>query len=123
MVKSEIIPEIQPVLESENLSEFAKKWNTATKKLVLVGVNFPNAIQQNIIDWMANDPSIVVLTETTSNLHDETFINNIDTIITPFTAADFTHFQPEILVTFGGMVVSKRIKAFTKVQTNRTLAH
>ena len=81
VVKSEIIPEIQPVLESENLSEFAKKWNVATKKLVLVGVNFPNAIHQNIIDWMANDPSIVILTETTSNLHDESFINNIDTII------------------------------------------
>lgn len=114
VVKSEIISEIQPVLESENLTEFAKKWNAATKKLVLVGVNFPNAIQQNIIDWMANDPSIVVLTETTSNLHHETFINNIDTIITPFTAEDFAHFQPEILVTFGGMVVSKRIKAFLR---------
>ena len=114
IVKSEIIPEVQPILESENLSDFAKKWNHSSKKMILVGVNFPNAIQQNTIDWMANDSSVVVLTETTSNLHDETFISNIDTIITPFSIEDFETFQPEILVTFGGMVVSKRIKAFLR---------
>ena len=114
IVKSEIIPEVQPILESENLTEFAKKWNHSNKKMILVGVNFPNAIQQKSIDWMANDCSVVVLTETTSNLHDETFISNIDTIITPFSIEDFENFQPEILLTFGGMVVSKRIKAFLR---------
>ena len=114
IVKSEIIPEVQPILESENLTEFAKKWNHSNKKMILVGVNFPNAIQQKSIDWMANDSSVVVLTETTSNLHDETFISNIDTIITPFSIEDFETFQPEILLTFGGMVVSKRIKAFLR---------
>ena len=51
------------------------------------------------------------MTETTSNLHHPSFINNIDTIITPFSPDDFELFQPEILITFGGMVVSKRIKA------------
>jgi 2-succinyl-5-enolpyruvyl-6-hydroxy-3-cyclohexene-1-carboxylate synthase len=113
-VESLIIPEVQPVLELKDLADFAEKWNASAKKIILVGVNFPNAIQQNIVDWMAKDPSIVVMTETTSNLHDGTFISNIDTIISPFTAADFDHFQPEILLTFGGMVVSKRIKAFLR---------
>ena len=114
VVKSHIIPESQLVLESENLTDFAKVWNNSTKKMVLVGVNFPNAIQENIVNWMANDPSVIVLTETTSNLHHECFISNIDTIITPFTTSDFEQFQPEILLTFGGMVVSKRIKAFLR---------
>lgn len=113
-VKSSIIPEVWPVLEVGPLDDFAKAWNNSAKKMILVGVSFPASIQQNIIDWMANDPSIVVLTETTSNLHHESFISNIDTIITPFTSEDFIHFQPEILLTFGGMVVSKRIKAFLR---------
>ena len=42
------------------------------------------------------------------------FISNIDTIITPFSIEDFETFQPEILLTFRGMVVSKRIKAFLR---------
>jgi 2-succinyl-5-enolpyruvyl-6-hydroxy-3-cyclohexene-1-carboxylate synthase len=98
----------------EPISEYANIWNISKKKLVLVGVNEPNAIEQKFLDKLANDPSVVVMIETTSNLHHPKFINTIDSIITPFTHEDFTDFQPEILVTFGGMIVSKRIKAFLR---------
>lgn len=91
-----------------------KTWNKATKKLVLVGELFPNSVEQSYLDVLANDPSVVVLTEKTSNLHHPTFIDQIDTLITPFADEDFKAFQPEILLTFGGMVVSKRIKAFLR---------
>lgn len=105
---------VTQLISIEDVSEFATIWNNSTKKMILVGVNQPNAINLNIIDAFAKDESVVVLTETTSNLHHPTFINNIDTIITPFTIADFENFRPEIFVTFGGMVVSKRIKAFLR---------
>jgi 2-succinyl-5-enolpyruvyl-6-hydroxy-3-cyclohexene-1-carboxylate synthase len=98
----------------ENAEDFVSIWNTAQRKLILVGVNESNAIDSDIIENFANDPSIVVLTETTSNLHHPSFINSIDTLITPFEDVDFKEFQPEILVTFGGMIVSKRIKAFLR---------
>ena len=96
------------------LDSYAEIWNQSTKKMILVGVNEPNAIDEETIQFLANDPSVVVFTETTSNLHHPSFITNIDTIITPFTTEDFESFQPELLVTFGGMVVSKRIKAFLR---------
>ncbi len=89
-------------------------WNKATKKLVLVGELFPNSVEQTYLNVLANDPSVVVLTEKTSNLHHPTFFDQIDTLITPFTDEDFKAFQPDILLTFGGMVVSKRIKAFLR---------
>ena len=89
-------------------------WKSASKKLVLVGELFPNSVEQRYLELLANDPSVVVLTEKTSNLHHPTFIDQIDTLITPFDEADLKAFQPEILLTFGGMVVSKRIKAFLR---------
>jgi len=89
-------------------------WNKATKKLVLVGELSPNSVEQQYLDVLAKDSSVVVLTEKTSNLHHLTFIDQIDTLITPFSDDDFKTFQPEILLTFGGMVVSKRIKAFLR---------
>lgn len=98
----------------ENEVEFVSIWNQAKRKLVLVGVNEANTIDDSIIENFATDPSIVVLTETTSNLHHPSFINSIDTLITPFDDSDFKDFEPEILVTFGGMIVSKRIKAFLR---------
>jgi 2-succinyl-5-enolpyruvyl-6-hydroxy-3-cyclohexene-1-carboxylate synthase len=105
--------------ESQSLSQdevgaYATIWNKATKKLVLVGVNEPGAIIDSTIETLAADESVVVLTETTSNVHHPTFINTIDTLITPFTNEEFEDFRPEILVTFGGMIVSKRIKAFLR---------
>ena len=51
-----------------DLTLFSEIWNQSTKKMVLVGVNEPNAIDEKTIGLLANDPSVVVLTETTSNL-------------------------------------------------------
>jgi len=98
----------------ENSEEVVSVWNNAKRKLILVGVNEANVIDKEIIENLASDPSIVVLTETTSNLHHANFINSIDTLITPFDDSDFKEFNPEVLVTFGGMVVSKRIKGFLR---------
>ena len=98
----------------DEIIQFTNIWNRSKRKLILVGENKPNQIDAEIVDFFAKDDSVVVMTETTSNLHHPTFLNNIDTIITPFTNGDFKGFQPDILITFGGMVVSKRIKAFLR---------
>ena len=113
-VQSYVSPSIENTEIVGDLSSFATIWNQASRKMILVGVNEPNAIDSKTIDFLATDASVSVWTETTSNLHHSSFITNIDTIITPFTTSDFENFQPEILVTFGGMVVSKRIKAFLR---------
>jgi len=97
----------------DNSEETASIWNSAKRKLILIGgINEVNSIEQEILENFANDPSIVVLTETTSNLHHPSFINSIDTLITPFDDCDFKELEAEVLITFGGMIVSKRIKAF-----------
>lgn len=98
----------------KNVADFVSIWNSAKRKLIMVGVNEANAIGQEIIENFAKDPSIVVLTETTSNLHHPDFINSIDTLITPFEDVDFKELNPDVLITFGGMIVSKRIKGFLR---------
>jgi 2-succinyl-5-enolpyruvyl-6-hydroxy-3-cyclohexene-1-carboxylate synthase len=99
---------------TDDIKPFITKWNTAKKKLVLVGVNDPGTIGALIIEQLANDPSVVVMTETPANLHHKNFVSNIDTIITPFTDADFESWRPDVLLTFGGMVISKRVKAWLR---------
>ncbi|WP_430613250.1 2-succinyl-5-enolpyruvyl-6-hydroxy-3-cyclohexene-1-carboxylic-acid synthase [Flavobacterium sp. JP2137] len=93
---------------------YAEKWKKASKKLILIGVNAPEALSKHTLDFFADDPSVVVLTETTSNVHHRRFVHNIDTLITPFTDEDFRNLQPDLLVTLGGMVISKRIKSFLR---------
>jgi 2-succinyl-5-enolpyruvyl-6-hydroxy-3-cyclohexene-1-carboxylate synthase len=115
-VKSSIFAsaKIPQMISVKELQQYANIWNNSTRKLILTGVNEPDIIAKETIEAFANDESVVVMTENTSNVCHPSFISNIDTIITPFTAEEFENFQPEILVTFGGMVVSKRIKAFLR---------
>lgn len=117
---SEILSSISSSISSSTPSsisinnDFADIWNSSKKKLVLVGTNYPNEIDTDSIEKLANDDSVVVMTETTSNLHHEKFVDKIDVLITPFSDGDFKEVQPDLLITFGGMVVSKRIKAFLR---------
>ena len=94
--------------------EFANIWNSNTKKMILVGECFPETINDEFTNILGNDNSVVVMTETISNWHHPSFINNIDAIITPFSDIDCSNFKPDILLTFGGMIVSKRIKAMLR---------
>jgi len=98
----------------EDVSAFIDVWNNASKKMVLVGVNEPNSIDKNILEFLANDDSVIVFTETTSNLHHDQFFPSIDKIIAPLDELDFEKLQPEILLTFGGMIVSKKVKGFLR---------
>ncbi|WP_339697421.1 2-succinyl-5-enolpyruvyl-6-hydroxy-3-cyclohexene-1-carboxylic-acid synthase [uncultured Marixanthomonas sp.] len=99
---------------SENIDEFVKAWNNSAKKMILIGVLPPNSIEEQYIKILAEDESVLVLTEATSNLHHENFIPAIDQLITVLDEDGFKELQPDILLTFGGMVVSKRIKKFLR---------
>ena len=89
-------------------------WNTSTKKMILVGVNYPNEVHQKHLNELSKDDSVLVLTETTSNLHQESFFQSIDQLIAPLTEEEQLELQPDILITFGGLLVSKKIKAFLR---------
>jgi 2-succinyl-5-enolpyruvyl-6-hydroxy-3-cyclohexene-1-carboxylate synthase len=92
----------------------ATTWNSATKKMILVGVNYPDAALHRLMDLYAEDDAVILLTETTSNLHHEKTINSIDQLIFSLSDEEFKELQPDILITFGGMIVSKKIKQFLR---------
>ena len=100
-----------------------KKWRSSKRKMVLVGVNPPKSVQEIYLKLIANDPSVIVLTETTSNLNHPNFFSSIDQLITPLDATDFDSLQPDLLLTFGGMVVSKKIKTFLRSNPPKTHWH
>ena len=66
-----------------------KKWHSSKRKMILVGVNPPKSVQEIYLKLIAEDPSVIVLTETTSNLHHPNFFASIDQLITPLDATDF----------------------------------
>lgn len=111
-----VFPECQTIVEIQDtaspalISEIASHWNASSKKMILTGVLAPNSLEVEVVSQLAENPSVVVLTETTSNVHHSNFFPAIDQLIAPLDDSDFKALQPEVLITFGGMVVSKKIK-------------
>ncbi len=101
-------------ISEELCSEMITQWNTTDRKMILIGVNSPQAIAKQWIDHFANDQSVLILTETTSNIYHSSHINCIDQLITSLSEEEFEELQPDILLTIGGMIVSKRIKSFLR---------
>ena len=118
------VPLVVPVETKEDAEipdfrNFVDIWNASDRKMVLVGVHPPNKIEQGYLNRLAKDPSVLVMTETTSNLHHPHFFESIDSLVAPIEMRDdggllFERLRPEILLTFGGLVISKKIKAFLR---------
>lgn len=106
--------EASHTLKTINYESLASQWNTSKKKMILVGVHSPCNELDILLDKVADDPSVLVFTETTSNLHNQRFVNSIDNLIFNLTDKQFRLLKPDILLTFGGMIVSKKIKKFLR---------
>ena len=101
------------------------EWEGAKRIMVIVGVLYPNALDylsNELVHWLSKDPRVLVFTETTSNVHHPEFIDSIDNIIAPMEThldaqAIGAALSPDLLVTIGGAVVSKKIKNFLNQYT------
>jgi 2-succinyl-5-enolpyruvyl-6-hydroxy-3-cyclohexene-1-carboxylate synthase len=100
--------------EEVQMEEFINKWNNSSKKLVLVGMQQPHEKLNQLMKELSEDESVVILTETTSNLHHSKFFNKIDSVIFSLSEVELEELKPEILITIGQNVVSKKVKSFIR---------
>lgn len=108
------IPKEIPAIEEKLISTLSQKWNESKKKMIIAGLNDPNDQLNSLLSKMAEDESVIVLTETSSNLKNEKFISCIDRTLSAINETNVDSFSPELLLTFGGPVISKKIKALLR---------
>ncbi len=106
--------------DPEDMDELVDTWSSSKRKLIIVGVQFPDLIDDDVLQAFADDPSVAVLTETTSNMRRLEFVNSIDSVLAPIELAQkktelFQELRPELVISFGGLIVSKKIKAFLRL--------
>lgn len=106
------VPTPSKHIEEGEIGEIISEFNEH-KTLVLCGQMESNPRLQQELMKFASFPNVVVLVENTSNIQHERFIHCIDRTLNGFDQNDVS-FEPEILVTVGGAVVSKRIKAYLR---------
>ncbi|MCB9225197.1 MAG: 2-succinyl-5-enolpyruvyl-6-hydroxy-3-cyclohexene-1-carboxylic-acid synthase [Crocinitomicaceae bacterium] len=99
----------------KNLNQLETIWKNSEKKMIIVGQHNPDPKWSNVLQLISNDPSVSILVENTSNVQNFTRIcHNIDRTLAGIKEDELEKFQPDLLISIGGAVVSKRIKALLR---------
>lgn len=90
------------------------QWNLSKRILILVGTrDYSNELESQLSQLVKNH-SVVVLSEVNSNLNHDKFFTHIDRYIFTFTDEDYQLYAPDLLITVGQNVVSKKVKQFLR---------
>ena len=100
--------------EEKFLENFASKWKDASKIMILAGQHQPSEFLQKQLEKLSENKSVIVLNENIANVHSDKFINNIDQAIFSLNDNELRELQPEILITTGRNLISKKIKKFLR---------
>lgn len=101
-------------LDQESQERLKNEWNRFGKKMILCGQMPNDGKFTNLLKELADDSSVVVLVENTSNLKEMTWVHCIDRTLAAIGEDELKDFQPELLITLGGAIISKRIKKFLR---------
>ena len=110
---------IKPKIDKSNTYNLKNLLDKYSRVLILFGSLDPDSLSKSTISKLSKFNKIVVLKESTSNLDDISFFGNIDQIIAPIEVSInkesiFNNLKPDIIITMGGMVISKKIKQFLR---------
>jgi 2-succinyl-5-enolpyruvyl-6-hydroxy-3-cyclohexene-1-carboxylate synthase len=112
----------------ENFNKYFSQIYKAKKILILIGVSDYGILSEKSIAKINSFHSIVVLKEHTSNVFDDNFISNIDRLIGPIELQSnsdslFEDLSPDLIISLGGMIISKKIKSFLRNYKSRKHFH
>lgn len=113
-----------PQLTKETLGELTKIWNKSGRILILAGLlplydGLSRQLCEVLVKLTEKDKRVVVLTEVTANLNHPNFCSSIDRLIETFDYPVETRlFKPDLLITIGHSIISKKVKALLRPNTN-----
>ncbi|TVQ91278.1 MAG: 2-succinyl-5-enolpyruvyl-6-hydroxy-3-cyclohexene-1-carboxylic-acid synthase [Bacteroidetes bacterium] len=111
-------------LNAEQWQSIIQKWNACSKKLIVCGFSpVRNLKLEKMLGQLAGENEAVVIAENLSNLYDDNFIDAPDRFIAALDEENREKIQPELLITIGGSIVSKRLKKYLRTFATREHWH
>ena len=99
-------------LSADTISFIADIVNSNQKIVIVAGLLHQQAELNELLTKLARNKNVVVLTESVSNLNSKEFLPCLDRVICSIKDEELEHFKPDLLINFGGPLVSKMIKSF-----------
>lgn len=105
-------------IESPVIEEILTAWKNAKKRMVLCGLNPVDEKLNITLNLLASQNQAIVLAEPISNIKGENIHSEIDRVMILVESDNSLDFQPDLLISMGGPVVSKRLKLWLQKQPN-----
>lgn len=101
-------------ISEETLSSLVKKWNQFEKKIVIFGILRKNSLLNELAHKMAQREDTVVIAENISNVSGEDIIYAPEPLVASLNENEKQTCQPDLVLTIGEGIVSKRIKQYLR---------
>ncbi len=101
-------------VDAESWQHILNRWNEARKRLVICGFSHSNPKLQRVLNEMASNHEVVVLAENLSNIVGDDFIDSPDRFMGSLSTEQLEDFHPDLVVTLGGSIISKRLKKYLR---------
>ena len=104
----------EPFILPEHARWLIHQISSSPKVMVLAGQGVWSDGMKTQLLQLASLPQVTVHTEATSNLDDPAFITCIDRVIEGVDERNENDLKPDLLITVGGAIVSKRVKSLLR---------
>ena len=101
-------------LQDPTLLELKREWEASNKVMLLIGSDDPDPERDDRIATLIQEKGMVVLSETLSNLNVSSAVKHIDRTLMTIDPHEVHEYAPDLLITCGGAVVSKKVKAMLR---------
>lgn len=91
-----------------------------SKVLLVAGFNQPDSSLQKAISDFSRFPNVAVMAETISNLHLTVGDYSIDSLLTAYPSEYLDQFAPDIVISIGGALVSRKLKEYLRRNSGKT---
>ncbi|HJX72450.1 MAG TPA: 2-succinyl-5-enolpyruvyl-6-hydroxy-3-cyclohexene-1-carboxylic-acid synthase, partial [Bacteroidales bacterium] len=102
-------------IPDDEMQSLLLKWKQAKKKLIIAGFGMPGKKLAQLLGKINKDKSVTIIAENLSNLSDDTFIDAPERFFATVNDDKKENYRPDLLITFAGSVVSKRLKQFLRI--------
>ena len=122
--KSNAIPKIELIgCEekglAEDINQMLAKRVTGKKVMIIAGFGHGGPRLDKALDDFIKKNGAVVLHEAQSNIHPALSISHIDVTLTTFSDAEINDLRPDIVISFGGAILSRIIKNYLRSSTKK----
>lgn len=102
------------VIAPEVMATLSWRIENCQKVMILAGCHLPDRKMQEALARLGELENVVILSETPANTGNGKQIGMIDRVLATVSEQERMEYAPELLVTFGGPLISRHVKAFLR---------